>query len=132
MKDIEEKCGVSNKIAGFALPLGATINMNGTAIYEGITVLFIAQVYGIDLSIAQRIVVIVSVILATIGTAGIPMAGIIMLSVVLTVVGLPLEGVGIVLAVQQFSVRPGSPLTPFGANCAAVVEPKMKGEKLQF
>lgn len=130
MRDIEEKCGVSNKIAGFALPLGATINMNGTALYEGVTVLFIAQVYGVDLSIAQQFLVLGTVLLAAVGTAGIPMAGIVMLSVVLTVVGLPLEGVGLVLAVQQLCDMPRTAVNSFGDQCAAVVVAKSEGEKL--
>ncbi len=130
MRDIEEKCGVSNKIAGFALPLGATINMNGTALYEGVTVLFIAQVYGVDLSIAQQFLVLGTVLLAAIGTAGIPMAGLVMLSVVLTVVGLPMEGVGLVLAVQQLCDMPRTAVNSFGDQCAAVVVAKSEGEKL--
>ena len=130
MRDIEQKCGVSNKIAGFALPLGATINMNGTALYEGVTVLFIAQVYGVDLSIAQQFLVVGTVMLAAVGAAGIPMAGIVMLSVVLTVVGLPLEGVGLVLAVQQLCDMPRTAVNSFGDQCAAVVVAKSEGESL--
>lgn len=130
MRDINEKCGVSNKIAGFALPLGATINMNGTALYEGVTVLFIAQVYGVDLSIAQQFIIIGTVMLAAVGAAGIPMAGIVMLSVVLSVAGLPLEGVGLVLAVQQLCDMPRTAVNSFGDSCGAVVVAKSEGEKL--
>ena len=130
MRDISEKCGVSNKIAGFALPLGATVNMNGTALYEGVTVLFIAQVYGVDLSIAQQFIIVGTVMLAAVGAAGIPMAGIVMLSVVLSVAGLPLEGVGLVLAVQQLCDMPRTAVNSFGDSCGAVVVAKSEGEKL--
>ena len=104
--------------------------MNGTALYEGVTVLFIAQVYGVDLSIAQQFLVVGTVMLAAVGAAGIPMAGIVMLSVVLTVVGLPLEGVGLVLAVQQLCDMPRTAVNSFGDQCAAVVVAKSEGESL--
>lgn len=130
LKDIEEKCGVSNKIASFALPLGATINMNGTALYEGATVLFIAQVYGIDLTLTQQFVIVGSSLLAAIGTAAIPMAGLVMLSIVLTAAGLPLEGVGLVIAVQQLCDMPRTAVNSFGDQCGAVVVAKSEGEKL--
>jgi len=98
--------GVSNKIASFTLPLGATVNMNGTALYESVAVLFIAQAYGIELTIVQQVMVVATVLLAAIGTASIPMAGLVMISVVLSAVGLPLEGIGLVLAVEQLCDMP--------------------------
>lgn len=130
LRDTQERCGVSNKIASFTLPLGATINMNGAALYEGITVLFIAQVYGVDLSIASQIIIICTVLLAAIGAAGIPMAGLVMLSIVLQVAGLPLEGVGLVLAVEQLCDMPRTAVNCYGDMCGAVVVAKSEGEKL--
>ena len=130
LRDTEQKVGVSNKIASFTLPLGATINMNGTALYEAVTVLFIAQVYGLDLSLWQQIIVALTAILAAIGAAGIPMAGLVMLSVVLQAVGLPLEGIGLVLAVQQLCDMPRTAVNSYGDMCAAVVIAKSEGEKL--
>ena len=130
LRDTEQKVGVSNKIASFTLPLGATINMNGTALYEMVTVFFIAQVYGLDLSLWQQAVVALTAILAAIGAAGIPMAGLVMLSVVLQAVGLPLEGIGLVLAVEQLCDMPRTAVNSYGDMCAAVVVAKSEGEKL--
>ncbi|MBQ1929553.1 MAG: dicarboxylate/amino acid:cation symporter, partial [Bacteroidales bacterium] len=106
LKDSQEKCGISNKIASFTLPLGATVNMNGTALYEGVAVIFIAQVYGIDLSIIEQLIILVTVLFSAIGTASIPMAGLVMLSVAISVAGLPMEGIGLVLAVEQLCDMP--------------------------
>lgn len=130
MRDSEEKCGVSNKIASFVLPLGATVNMNGTALYEGVTVLFIAQVYGVDLAISQQIIIIATVLLSAIGAAGIPMAGFVMLSIALTVAGLPLEAMGLVLAIDQICDMPRTATNSYGDACGAVIIAKSEGEKL--
>jgi Na+/H+-dicarboxylate symporter len=81
--------------------MGNTINMNGTALFECVTAIFIAQVYGIDLTFGQQIMVVLTSLLAAVGSAGIPLAGLVMLAVVLNAVGLPLEGIGLVLVVQQ-------------------------------
>jgi Na+/H+-dicarboxylate symporter len=99
---IETNAKVSPKISGFVLPLGATINMDGTALYECVAVIFIAQVTGVNLSHHQQLVVVVTSLLASIGAAGIPMAGLVMMSIILKAVGLPLEGVGLILAVDRF------------------------------
>ncbi|MDD2241711.1 MAG: dicarboxylate/amino acid:cation symporter [Bacteroidales bacterium] len=130
LRDTQEKCGVSKKIASFVLPLGATVNMNGTALYEGVTVLFIAQVYGVDLSIAQQIIIIGTVLLSAIGAAGIPMAGFVMLSIALSVAGLPLEAMGLVLAIDQLCDMPRTAVNSFGDACGAVIIAKSEGEKL--
>ncbi len=98
---LENKAGVSNKVTSFVLPLGATINMDGTALYECVAAIFIAQAYGIELSALQQVIVVLTALLASIGAAGIPMAGLVMISVVLTSVGLPLEGVGLIIAVDR-------------------------------
>lgn len=132
LRDTQDKVGVSNKIASFTLPLGATVNMNGTALYESVAVLFIAQAYGVELTIAQQIVVVATVLFAAIGTAGIPMAGLVMLSVVLSVAGLPLEGIGLVLAVEQLCDMPRTATNSYGDMCAAVVIAKTEGEKLKI
>lgn len=100
MEAVEHKSGVSNKITSFTLPLGATINMDGTALYECVAAMFIAQVYGIELTFLEQFLVVVTALLASIGAAGIPMAGLVMLTVILTAAGLPLEGIGIIIAVD--------------------------------
>jgi len=98
---VEKRAGIANRISAFVLPLGATINMDGTALYEAVAVLFIAQVSGHDLGLAQQGVVAITALLASIGAAGIPYAGTVMMFVVLKAVGLPIEYVGIILAVDR-------------------------------
>ena len=102
LRTIEEEVGVSNRVAGFVLPLGATVNMDGTALYECAAVIFIAQAYGIDLTLAQQAVILVTALLVSIGAAGIPMAGLVMMSVILKAVNLPMEGVALIIAVDRF------------------------------
>ena len=130
MKAVEFENGVSNKIASFTLPLGATINMNGTSLYECVAVMFIAQAYGIDLTFGQQIIVIVTALLAAIGSAGIPMAGLVMMTVVLNAVGLPLEGIGLILAVDRILDMFRTTVNVFGDTCCAVVIAKSEGEML--
>jgi len=132
MEAVEENDGVSNKIASFTLPLGATINMNGTALYECVAVMFIAQAYGIDLTIGQQIVVIFTALLAAIGSAGIPMAGLVMMAVVLNAVGLPLEGIGLILAVDRVLDMFRTAINVYGDTCAAVIIAKSEGETLNI
>ncbi len=132
LRDSQEKTGISNKIASFVLPLGSTVNMNGTALYEGVTAIFIAQAYGIDLTVTQEIVIVLTSVLAAVGSAGIPMAGLVMIAVVLSVVGLPLEGIGLVLAVQQLCDMIRTSVNVYGDTCAAVVVAHSEGEKLKL
>lgn len=101
MKVTEEGLGVKKDIASFVLPLGATINMDGTALYQGVCALFIAQFFGIEFSLTQQAMVVLTATLASIGTAGVPGAGMVMLSMVLASVGLPLEGVAIIAGVDR-------------------------------
>ncbi|GGI76000.1 dicarboxylate/amino acid:cation symporter [Shewanella gelidii] len=97
----EHRLGVDNKIASFTLPLGATINMDGTAIMQGVATVFIAQVFGIELTITDYITVVVTATLASIGTAGVPGVGLIMLAMVLNQVGLPVEGIALIIGVDR-------------------------------
>lgn len=96
-----EKLGAKKDVASFVLPLGATINMDGTCIYQGVCAIFIAQIFGIDLSIADQLMIVVTSTLASIGTAGVPGAGVIMLTMVLQSVGLPLEGIALITGVDR-------------------------------
>lgn len=132
MEATEHKNGVSSKITSFTLPLGATINMNGTALYECVAVIFIAQAYGINLSIGQQAIVVVTALLAAIGSAGIPMAGLVMMTIVLTAVNLPLEGVGLILAVDRILDMSRTTINVWGDTCAAVIIAKSEGEKLNI
>ena len=96
-----QKLGARKEIASFVLPLGATINMDGTAIYQGVCAIFIAQIFGIDLTLTQQITIILTATLASIGTAGVPSSGVIMLAMVLQSVGLPLEGIALVAGIDR-------------------------------
>lgn len=101
IKSSQEELGVSKSISSFVLPLGATINMDGTAIYQGVCALFVAQAFGITLDMNDYITIIMTGTLASIGTAGVPGAGLIMLSLVLTTVGLPMEGIAIIAGIDR-------------------------------
>jgi Na+/H+-dicarboxylate symporter len=101
LRTVEKRLGVNKSVAGFAVPLGATINMDGTAIMQGVATVFIAQVYGIDLTSSQLLMVVLTATIASIGTAAVPSAGLIMLSLVLTQAGLPVEGIALILGVDR-------------------------------
>jgi proton glutamate symport protein len=131
METVETEDGVSNKIASFTLPLGATVNMDGTALYECVAVMFIAQAYGIDLTLGQQLIVVFTALLAAIGAAGIPMAGLVMMAVVLNAVGLPLEGIGLVLAVDRLLDMFRTTVNVYGDSCGAVIIAKSEGEQLK-
>lgn len=130
LKAVEQNSGVSNKISSFTLPLGATINMDGTALYECVAAIFIAQAYGVDLSIIQQLIIIVTALLASIGAAAIPMAGLVMITVILTAVGLPLEGVGLILAVDRILDMFRTATNVWSDSCGAVIIAKSEGESL--
>lgn len=101
LRTAEERLGVKNSVASFTVPLGATINMDGTAIMQGVATVFIANVYGIDLSITDFLTVILTATLASIGTAGVPGVGLIMLALVLAQAGLPVEGISLIIGVDR-------------------------------
>jgi len=97
----EEKLGVPNEVAGFVIPLGATMNMDGTALFEGITVLFVAQVFGIDLALSEQLLVVLMSVIVSIGAAGVPGGSIPLLMIVVSMVGAPMEGIAIVLGIDR-------------------------------
>jgi len=98
----QKKAGIDKRVAGFVLPLGATVNMDGTALYEAVAAMFVAHVYGIDLSLGQQLIILITATLAAIGAAGIPSAGLVTMTLVFSAVGLPLEGIALILAVDRF------------------------------
>lgn len=122
MKCTQENLGVNKDISSFCLPLGATVNMDGTALYQGVCALFVAQVYGIDLSMGQYITIILTGTLASIGTAGVPGAGLIMLTMVLQSVGLPLEGIALVAGIDRVldMIRTTVNITGDAAACVVI------------
>ena len=101
MKTVIDNIGVNRKVASFTVPLGATINMDGTAIMQGVATVFIANAYSIDLLLTDYLMVILTATLASIGTAGVPGVGLIMLAMVLNQVGLPVEGIGLIIGVDR-------------------------------
>ena len=101
LKTVEEKLGVDKSVSSFCIPLGTTINMDGTAIMQGVATVFIAQVYQVDLSMMEYLMVIITATLASIGTAGVPGVGLIMLAMVLQQVGLPVEGIALIIGVDR-------------------------------
>ena len=122
MECTERDLGVSREICSFALPLGATINMDGTALYQGVSAVFIAQVYGMGLTVTQQLIVVLTATLASIGTAGTPGAGVITLAIVLKSIGVPLEGIAIILGVERILDMCRSMVNVTGdASCAVVV-----------
>lgn len=128
---VENNSGASNKVTSFVLPLGATVNMDGTALYECVAAMFIAQAYGIELNFLMQMVVVVTALLASIGAAGIPMAGLVMISVILSAVGLPLEGVGLILAVDRFLDMCRTTVNVWSDSCGTVTIAKTEGETLK-
>lgn len=117
----EHRAGIPGRVGAFVLPLGATVNMDGTALYEAVAVLFIAQVYGLDLSLAQQGVLALTALLASVGAAGIPHAGTVMMVVVLSAVGLPTTAVGLILAVDRILDMCRTTVNVYSDSVAAAV-----------
>lgn len=121
MKCTEENLGVPKSISSFVLPLGATINMDGTALYQGVCALFIANVFGIELTMSQQFSIVLTATLASIGTAGVPGAGLIMLTMVLQSVGLPLEGLALVAGIDRILDMARTTINITGDSACAVI-----------
>jgi proton glutamate symport protein len=128
MRAVTEKSGVSRKIASFVLPIGATVNMDGTALYECVAVVFIAQVYGFDLTFTSQLLIVLTALLASIGAASVPMAGLVMMSIILSAVGLPLEAVGLIIAVDRFLDMFRTATNVLSDSVGTVVIAKLQGE----
>ncbi|MEW5994584.1 MAG: dicarboxylate/amino acid:cation symporter [Candidatus Zixiibacteriota bacterium] len=121
IESVEDKNKVDSRAASFVLPLGATINMDGTALYEAVAALFIAQIFGVELTFGQQIIIFLTATLASIGAAGIPHAGTVTMVFVLTAVGLPLEGIGLIWAVDWFLDRCRTTVNVWGDSVGAAV-----------
>jgi len=128
MEAVTENSQVSAKIAGFTLPIGATVNMDGTALYECVATIFIAQVYGIDLSVGAQLIVVITALLASIGAASVPMSGLVMMSIILRAVGLPLEGVAVILAVDRILDMFRTMVNVLSDSVGAVIVARLEGE----
>lgn len=128
MANVEQRAGVSNRVSSFVLPLGATVNMNGTALYECVAVLFIAQMFGIELTWTQQILVVVLALVTSIGVAGIPSASLVAISVILMAVGLPAEAIGLLLVVDRILDMTRTAVNVFSDSVGAVIIARTEGE----
>lgn len=124
----EEKLGVSKSIASFTIPLGATINMDGTAIMQGAATIFISQLYGVPLSLSAILTVILTATLASVGTAGVPGVGLIMLSMVLQAVGLPIEGIALIIGIDRILDMSRTAINITGDAICTIIVAKSEGE----
>ena len=128
---VKNRCGVSEKMANFSLPLGATVNMNGTSLFECVAVLFIAQVYGMDLSITQQLFVVFTALMVGIGSDGIPMASLVMTIIIIQMVGLPPESIGLIMLVDRFADMTRTSLNVYADSVCTVLVAKSEGEVLK-
>ncbi|UTM59524.1 dicarboxylate/amino acid:cation symporter [Photobacterium sp. CCB-ST2H9] len=128
IKCAREELGVSKGVSSFVLPLGATINMDGTALYQGVAAIFVAQAFGVDLEFADYLTIVMTATLASIGTAGVPGAGLIMLSLVLTTVGLPMEGLAIIAGIDRILDMARTTVNVCGDLMVAVLVGRSEGE----
>jgi proton glutamate symport protein len=129
MDCVENRAGVSNQVSGFTLPLGATINMDGTALYECVAAMFIAQAYGLSLDITTQFTIVLIALLTSIGVAGIPSASLVAITIILAAIGLPLEAIGLILVVDRVLDMCRTAVNVFSDSCAAVTIARLEGEK---
>lgn len=121
MESVEKGLKIPRVISSFVLPLGATINMDGTALYQCISIIFIAQVYGVELTIAKMVIIVLSVVLASIGTAGAPMAGVLILVMILQSIGVPTEGIAMIMGIERIMDMTRTTVNIIGDASASVV-----------
>lgn len=129
MDCVEYRAGVSNQVSGFTLPLGATINMDGTALYECVAAMFIAQAYGLPLSMTTQFTIVLIALLTSIGVAGIPSASLVAITIILSAIGLPLEAIGLILVVDRVLDMCRTAVNVFSDSCAAVTIARLEGEE---
>ena len=128
MERVEEHLGVSDEVSSFVLPLGATINMDGTSLYQAVATVFIAQAFGTDLSLAQQLTIVLTATLASIGSAGVPGAGMVMLVIVLESVGLDTAGIALIVAVDRILDMLRTVVNITGDAAVAVVVASSEGQ----
>ncbi len=129
MDCVEDRAGVSNRVTSFVLPLGSTVNMDGTALYECVAAIFIAQAYGLDLTIATQFSIVVLALMTSIGVAGIPSASLVAIAIILAAIGLPAEGIGLILAVDRVLDMCRTSVNVFSDSCGAVIIGRTEGER---
>ncbi len=129
MECVEDNVGVSNKISSFVLPLGATVNMNGTALYECAAAMFLAQAYGLDLTFGVQFSIVFVALLTSVGVAGVPSASLVAIAIILGVVGLPMEAIGVLLVFDRILDMVRTSINIFGDACCATIVARLNGEK---
>lgn len=132
MKETNEKSGVSHKITNFTLPIGATVNMDGTAIYIAAVVMFIAQAKGVDMHLKEQILILITAVLSSIGTAAVPMASLVIITIILEVLGLPIEMMALILPVDRILDMFRTATNVWSDSCGAVIISKSEGEELNI
>lgn len=125
---LENRAGVSRRVTGFVLPIGANVNTDGTALYECAAAMFIAQAYGLPLDLPTQFTIVLAALLTSIGVAGIPSASLVAIALILTSIGLPLEGVGLILAVDRVLDMCRTGVNVFGDSCATILVARLEGE----
>jgi len=129
MECVEENVGVSNKISSFVLPLGATVNMNGTALYECAAAMFLAQAYGLELTFGVQFSIVFIALMTSVGVAGVPSASLVAIAIILGAVGLPVEAIGVLLVFDRILDMLRTSVNIFGDACCAVIVARLDGEK---
>lgn len=129
MDCIETKAGVSNRISSFVLPLGATVNMNGTALYECVAAMFIAQAYGLQLGFGVQFSIVVIALATSVGVAGIPSASLVAIAIILSAVGLPVEAIGVLFVFDRLLDMARTSINILGDGCCAVIVARLEGEQ---
>jgi Na+/H+-dicarboxylate symporter len=130
MESVEKELKVPRVISSFVLPLGATINMDGTALYQCVSIFFIAQVYNVELSIIHTIIIVLTVVFASIGTAGAPMAGVIILVMILKSIGVPAEGIAMIMGIERIMDMTRTTVNIIGDASASVVITQLEKKDL--
>ena len=129
---VEKRAGVSNRVSGFTLPLGATVNMDGTALYECVAAMFIAQAYGLSLDFTTQFTIVLIALLTSIGVAGIPSASLVAITIILTAIGLPVEAIGMILVVDRVLDMFRTAVNVFSDSVAAVTIARLEGEETKL
>jgi Na+/H+-dicarboxylate symporter len=130
MDNLEHRGGVPNNYTSFVLPLGATVNMNGTALYECMAAIFIAQAYGLELSFVTQFLVVTIALITSIGVAGVPSASLVAIAIILTAIGLPIEALGVLLVFDRVLDMSRTATNVFGDACCTVIVARLQGEEL--
>ena len=132
MECVEDNIGVSKKTASFVLPLGATVNMNGTALYECVAAMFIAQAYGLEITLGVQFIIVLTALVTSIGVAGVPQASLVAIAIILQTIGLPLEAIGVLFVFDRVLDMARTAVNVFGDACCATIIARLEGEETKI